>query len=451
MNSSKAVFLEGSILRHILVMSATSTLGLFSLFFVDLLDLYFLSLLGDTKIVAGVGFSATLLFLLFSMCIGVQICMGALVARAEGQRQRQLAGRYCTNVWIVSFSLLSVFALLLGSFLTEMLIFIGAEGATLDYALRYSYIMLPSLLLVVLSMSGAAALRAIGDAKRSMYSTLLGGGVNAVLDPLFIFGFGWGVEGAAFASVISRLSMFSLVMYALFIHHKLPRRTRFHELISDLPAIMRITLPALVTNLMTPIGGTIILKLVAIYGASAVAAYAVLGRIIPVAFGALFSLSGAIGPVVGQNAAAKQYDRVRHALMVSMWVSFLYVMFMWVVLFLLCDFIISTFNIHDQGVIVFKTYTTYLVGLFSFAALLFIANATFNNLNKPHWSMLFNIARTFLGTVPLAYLFSEYYGLKGLMIGDVAGVVLFGCGAFFLALRLINHLHATDKHTVNVS
>ena len=70
-NSKQAIFVQGSILRHILVMSSTSTVGLLSLFMVDLLDMYFLSLLGDNQIVAAVGFSSTLMFLLFSMCIGI--------------------------------------------------------------------------------------------------------------------------------------------------------------------------------------------------------------------------------------------------------------------------------------------------------------------------------------------------------------------------------------------
>ncbi len=440
MTSPQAVFLQGSILRHVLVMSATSTLGLLALFFVDLLDMYFLSLLGDSKIVAGVGFSATLLFTLFSMCIGIQIAMGALVARAEGQRDRELAGRYCTHVWIFSFLVMSVVVAVTWLFLEDLLVLIGAEGEVLAHALSYSRIMLPSLLLVAISMCGGAALRSVGDAKRSMYSTLVGGAVNAVLDPIFIFTLGWGVEGAAWASVASRFSVLVVTVYPLFVRHKLPVAPRWKAFVGDLRAIVQVAVPAIITNLMTPIGGAFVLSLVAKYGADAVAAYAVLGRIIPFAFGALFSLSGAVGPIVGQNAGAHQFDRVRFALISSAQVIVIYVIVVWALLFVSGPLIIDIFSVQGQGIAVFETYTRYLVGFFIFAGLLFVANAAFNNLGKAHWSTLFNAGRTFFGSIPMAYLFSEHFGLPGLMFGDSAGVVVFGCVAFGLALFFVGKL-----------
>jgi putative MATE family efflux protein len=421
-------------------MSSASAIGLLSLFTVDLLDMYFLSLLGEPEIVAAVGFSSTLMFLLFSSCIGMQIGMGALVARAEGEMQRELAGRYCTNVWIFSFSLILCLSALVYAFLPELLQFIGAKGKTLDYALSYSYIMLPSLLLVSISMCAGAALRAIGDAKRSMFTTLSGGVANAILDPIFIFGFAWGIEGAAWASVSARLAVFCLGLYFVFVHHKLPQPTSWALFKEDLPKISKVALPAMLTNVMTPLGGALVLKLVAVYGAAAVAAYAVLGRIVPVAFGALFSLSGAIGPIIGQNAGANQYARVRDALIKSAQVIVVYVLFIWVLLFSAQELIISVFDVQAEGKTVFYTYCTYLVGFFTFAGLLFVANAAFNNLHKAHWSFVFNFSRTFLGTVPFAYLFSHYFGLVGLMFGDVSGAMVFGCVAFFLALSLVNKL-----------
>lgn len=445
---AQAVFTQGSILRHILVMTSASAIGMLSLFTVDLLDMYFLSLLGEPEIVAAVGFSSALMFLLFSSCIGMQIGMGALVARAEGARQRELAGRYCSNVWIFSFSIIAVGVLVFYVFLSELLGFLGAEGATLSYALAYSHIMLPSLLMVSVSMCSGAAIRAIGDAKRSMLMPLSGGLVNAVLDPLFIFEFGWGIEGAAWASVLSRVLVFGLGFYFVFIFHRLPRKTSFKAFREDLPKIASIALPAMVTNIMTPLGGAFVLKLVAVYGAAAVAAYAVLGRLVPVAFGALFSLSSAIGPIIGQNVGARQFGRVREAMIKALQAIVIYVMLIWIVLYACQDLIISVFNIQDEGVVVFHTYCTYIVGFFSFAAMLFISNAAFNNLNRAHWSMGLNFCRTFLGTIPFSYLLSEHFGLVGLMFGDISGGILFGCVGFALALFVVRKLEKKAEHEV---
>ncbi len=444
--SAQAVFTQGPILRHILVMTSASALGMLSLFTVDLLDMYFLSLLGEPEIVAAVGFSSALMFLLFSSCIGMQIGMGALVARAEGARQRELAGRYCSNVWIFSFSIIFTGVIVVYAFLSDLLAFLGAEGKTLEYALAYSHIMLPSLLMVSISMCAGAAIRAIGDPKRSMLMPLSGGLMNAALDPLFIFGFGWGVEGAAWASFLSRMLVLGLGLYFVVIHHRLPAPTNIKAFKEDFPKIASIALPAMMTNIMTPIGGAFVLKLVAVYGAAAVAAYAVLGRIVPVAFGAMFSLSSAIGPIIGQNVGARQYARVKEAMVKALQAIVIYVLLIWVVLYACQGLIVSAFNIQDEGVLVFHTYCTYIVGFFCFAAMLFISNAAFNNLNRAHWSMGLNFCRTFLGTIPFSYVLSEHFGLIGLMFGDISGGVIFGCVAFVMAMFVVKQLEKkTEK------
>ena len=80
--SDSAKFVEGSLMRHIIVMASTSSFGLMSIFFVDLLDMWFISLLGDPKLVAAIGFASTITFLATSISIGTSIAAGALVSRA---------------------------------------------------------------------------------------------------------------------------------------------------------------------------------------------------------------------------------------------------------------------------------------------------------------------------------------------------------------------------------
>lgn len=440
MSAAKAVFTEGSVIKHIIVMASTSAIGLLSLFIVDLLDMYFLSLLGEPEIVAAVGFSGALLFLLFSLSIGLQIGLGALVAKAEGARDRELAGRYCTNALIFSFITIGVLTFIAWFLLEDMLTFVGAKGLVLEYAMSYSRILLPSIIIVPLSMGSGAALRSIGDVKRSMMATLSGGLVNAVLDPIFIFVFDWGLEGAAIASVCARVSVFLFSFGALIYVHKLPKATNFKLFVEDFPLIARIAFPAMATNLMTPIGGAFVLKTMAEFGDAAVAGYAVLGRIIPVAFAGIFSLSGAIGPVIGQNVGAGNYHRVHSALIDSIKVVTVYVVCIWLILYSMQGVIVSVFDIKAEGAEVIIFYTTYLVGLFFFAGLLFIANASFNNLDRAHYATLFNFLRTFLGTIPVVYFMSQIFGLKGALMGDLVGGVVFGSLAFIVALRRVEKL-----------
>ncbi|MDP5054230.1 MAG: MATE family efflux transporter, partial [Congregibacter sp.] len=190
---SGPVFLRGSTMRHVLVMTGASSVGLVAMFTVDVVDMFFITLLGEQQLVAAVGFAGTLLYFLLSVGIGLQIALGALVARAEGNDDRALAGRLCSSVlWfnVLSVTLVSVLAWI---YLPELLTLLGASGDTLNYTLAYTRIQLPAMPLLVLGMSLAAGLRAVGDARHSMFATLAGAGANAVLDPILIFYFGLGI------------------------------------------------------------------------------------------------------------------------------------------------------------------------------------------------------------------------------------------------------------------
>ena len=97
-----AKFVQGSLMRHIIVMASTSAFGLMSIFMVDLLDMWFISLLGDPDLVAAIGFASTLTFLATSISIGTSIAAGALVSRSLGAKDREKARQFAINVLIIA-------------------------------------------------------------------------------------------------------------------------------------------------------------------------------------------------------------------------------------------------------------------------------------------------------------------------------------------------------------
>ncbi len=318
---TQAVFTRGSTMRHVLVMSGASAMGLLTMFGVDMVDMYFLTLLGEQELAAAVGYAGTLLFFLVSVSIGLQIALGALVARSEGSHRRDLASRYCTSTMLFNVLVSALISLVGWLYLRTLLGLLGASGQTLEYAVSYAGILLPNMPVLVLGMSAAAGVRAIGDARRSMWATVIGSLVNGALDPLFIFTFGWGLEGAALASVVARMVVLAIAWHAIAVVHQLPRRITLEEFLADLRPILKIAGPAVLTNLATPIGGSFVLRTMSQFGDSAVAGAAIMGRITPVAFAAVFALSSAVGPIIGQNAGAGHYDRVRSTLVNAMFLN----------------------------------------------------------------------------------------------------------------------------------
>jgi putative MATE family efflux protein len=432
-------------MRHVVVMTTASATGLLAMFGVDMIDMYFLTLLGEQELAAAVGFAGTLLFFMVSVSIGLQIALGALVARSEGAHRRDLAGRYCSSALLVNAIVSTLLSVITWFNLRALLELLGASGVTLEYALSYARIVLPSMPVIMLGMSMAAGVRALGDARRSMLATVTGSLVNGALDPLFIFTFGWGLEGAALATVVARFVLLAVAWHALSRIHQLPRRVSLAELWGDVRPIMTIAGPAILTNLATPIGGSFVLKTMSQFGDSAVAGAAIVGRITPVAFAAIFALSGAVGPIIGQNAGAGLYHRVRATLGNAVVFNVVYISLVWLLLWSCADLIVRVFSASDMAAELISFYCSYLVGAFVFNGMLFVANASFNNLHHPHWATGFNFGRALLGTIPAVYLGAHWYGARGVMAGEAIGAVLFGLLAMVAAFALVNRIER--RHT----
>ncbi|MFS1982434.1 MATE family efflux transporter [Vibrio breoganii] len=442
MAQQQAKFVEGSTMRHILTMSGAGSIGLMSLFIVDLLDMMFISMLGQIELAAAVGFAGTLIFFSTSISIGTSIAMGALVSKELGAKRVQSARHLVINVLVTAFLVNAVITGVMTYYIPELLQVIGAKGAAFEHAKDYMYILLPSTPIVALGMAAGAALRAAGDAKRSMMATIWGGVVNAILDPIFIFVFMWNVEGAALASVVSRFTVLAFSLAPLIKHHDLVGKFRYKQWLISQRAIFAIALPAIFTNIATPIGNAIVTSSIAQYGEDFVAGFAVVGRLTPVVFAAIFALSGAVGPIIGQNYGADRIDRVKETLLNSLIVVSIYCVTVSLVLYLLQSFIVSGFNLTGDADVLVRTFCTFVAVTFLFNGAQFVANTSFNNLGKPLYSTALNVGKATVGTIPFVYIGSAWFGALGVLYGQAVGNIVFGLIAL-AALRF--HVHQLNK------
>ncbi len=433
-----AKFLEGNLFRHVSVMSLTASLGLVAVFAVDLVDMLFISMLGQAELAAAVGYAGAILFFTTSFGIGMAIAAGALVARALGAGDEVAARRRASTalVWAVAFG--AVFAGVVWILVPLFVGLLGASGETARLAVSYLRIIVPSLPLLMVGMIGGAILRAHGDANRAMVATLVGGAVNAVLDPILIFGFGLDLTGAALASVAARAAIAATALLPIFRHHGGLEAPRADHMLPDLRPLAAIAAPAILTQLATPVGQAFVTRSMAEYGEDAVAGMAIVARLTPVAFGVIFALSGAVGPIIGQNAGAGDRDRVRGAFRAALLFTALYVIAAALLLFLLRAPIAAMFDATGQALALVYLFCGPLALVFFFNGTLFVANAAFNNLRQPLRSTWLNWGRHTLGTVPPVLLLSAWLGAPGVLIGQAVGGVVFGLIAWRLAERLIS-------------
>lgn len=435
-----AKFLNGGLMRHIAVMTLTSSIGLLALFIVDFVDLFFISQLGDPSLTAGMGFASTLLFLNSSLNIGLMITISALAARRIGMGRSETTRALLGEVLILGVIMSAVIALLFWIFAPQFMTMMGAKGTAHEAAVTYIRIVAPFGPVTVTGMVCSGLLRAYGDARRAMNTTLAMAAGNAIFDPILMFGLDWGFVGAAWATVISIVLMAITGIVPIMRHYggfALPTRQSF---VANLPDIRKIMGPAVLTNLATPIGGIIAFRLIAVFGEASVASYAVIGRVVPLAFCLLFSLSGSIGPIIGQNYGAGQIDRVRGTIDRAVMFAAGFTLVIWPLLILGSDTIGWIFDLPAGGMDLIDAFAWIVAPLFFFNGLLFVSNAAFNNLDRAAWSSWTNWGRNTIGVLPFAIVGSTMGGAPGVLIGQAIGGVLFGLGAYALTRRRITQI-----------
>lgn len=442
---TRAIFIEGSTLRHVLVMTGTASIGLMSIFVVDLLSLIYVSRLGDPNLTAAVGYATQVLFFSVSINIGLSIAIGALVARAIGGGDwpgaQRLAASGLVHVILIA-GLVSCAAIPLRR---EILMLFGARGAALEVGATFLAITLPATIFLGLGMSLAALLRAVGDARRAMYVTLAGAIVTACLDPIFIFGFGLGVEGAAIVTLISRLVLVAVGLHGAVRKHGLVGRPDPMAVVFDLPAMMAIAIPAILTNLAAPVANAYSMRVFSHFGAAVVAAFAINDRVTPVAFGVLFALSGSVGPIMAQNLGARLVRRVRQTLTDSFVFAAIYVVIVSALLRAAAPIIVEIFDARGETAELVRFFCAYGGALWFFLGAIFVANAAFNNLGFPILSTVFNWGRATLGAIPFVTIGAARFGPEGGFVGLIAGSALFGIGAVIAAYFVTTKLAKRPK------
>ncbi|WP_288586070.1 MATE family efflux transporter [uncultured Methylobacterium sp.] len=449
-DAAPARFVTGSTLRHVVVMAATGSVGLMAIFVVDLLSLLYIARLGDPVLTAAVGFATIVQIFAVSINIGMMIAVGALVSRALGAGEVERARRLAASALVLAVVAAGLVTGLLLPFLAPLLRLIGAGPETVPAARTFLWIALPSSLAMALGMGFSGVLRAIGDARRGMNVTLAGAAVTAVLDPLLIFGLNLGVEGAAITVVVARLA-FAWVGYSGAVGvHRMVARPRLAEVLSDAGPILRVALPTVLTNLAPPVASAFLAHVMAGFGTATVAGNAVVDRLVPVAFGGLFALSGAVGPILGQNWGAGRFDRMRATLRDAALVTGLYVAAVWLALLLARAPLTALFGLDGAAADLLAFFCLAGGAIWFFNGLLFLGNASFNNLGFPLTASALNWGRATLGTMPTAWLGAHLAGPEGALAGTGIGSALFGVVGLALAFRTVGVLERREGADLEV-
>jgi putative MATE family efflux protein len=433
----EARFVTGSIMRHVVIMTFTGALGLMSMFLVDLADLLYLSLLGNTAITAAIGYAGTVVFVNLSLCIGTGIAASVLVARNLGAKKPERAREFATSCFMYSCILSAIYSGIIALTSGWLLRFLGAEGDALHLAQQFIWIASPGFVLLAGAVACSFTLRGLGDARRAMYVTLIVAIIIAILDPILIFGLRLGIQGAALAGVLADLGSLAIGFHGVYRVHNFFASPSWERLKTDMREITEIAAPAMLTQLATPFANAYATRAVSPFGNEVVAAAAIVGRIVPVAFGIIFSLSGTVGPIIGQNFGAGAYDRVRRTLTDGLIFATVYTLTTSLLLFLSRHQIAALFSASGRTIDLVLFFCSFIAGSWAFAGAQFVSAAAFNNLGHPNTSTMFNWGKATLGTIPFAIYGAHVAGPEGVMAGMAMGSVIFGIASVLWAYRIV--------------
>lgn len=400
-------------------MTVPMMLGIVSLMLFNLADIWFVAQLG-TEPMAALAFTFPVSFSVVSLAIGLGVGTSATLARLIGSGSSDSAARLATDNLLLTALLMAVVGLLGQHFADPVFRWMGAAPELMPLIDAYMEVWFAGSMFLVLNMVCNSTFRASGDTRLSASIMLLSSLLNIILDPLLIFGWGpipaMGIRGAAIASVIAWAVTFLLALHLLYYRKRMLLLTlpAFKPMLANWRKLLSISLPASLSNMMTPLANGILTSLVAVHGAEAVAAFGAGSRIESLSLLVCLALSMTLPPFISQNFGALKVERVRAAYRVAIRFALVWQLLIFAVLVMASGAIAGLFSNDPDVARWLQMWILIVPAGFGFQAITFLSASSFNALHQPMRAMRISLFRLFLMYVPLGWLGNHFFGLTGM-------------------------------------
>ncbi len=430
-NRSTAKLIEGPIGKTLTKMTIAMTFGMMGMVAFNLVDTFFVGKLGTDQL-AALSFTFPVVLVVTSIALGLGFGASAVISRAIGEGDHHKVQRLTTDSLLLSIIIVIGF-ITFGLFTIEPLFkALGATSKIMPYIKSYMRIWYLGMPFVVVPMVGNNAIRATGDAKTPSIIMLIAVCVNTVLDPLLIFGIGpfpeLGIEGAAIATVISRLTTFSIALWVLTKREKMISFNipKISEILISWKQVLFIGVPIAGARIIIPITIGIITRIVSSFGIKAVAGFGVASRLEFFSLAVIHSLASVFGPFIGQNLGAKKYDRVRTAINISNKFTIIWEIAIFIILFSLRNQIAVIFNKDPQVISTIALYLTVVPLSYTMQGIFVLNTTALNVMHKPLQAAGLTIVQMFIFCIPLALLGSYLFGLTGIFAAIALSYIVSG-------------------------
>lgn len=447
-------FSKGSMARNIVTMAIPMTMAQLVNILYSVVDRMYLGHIpGSGQLeLAGLGLSLPIISIIMGFANLCGMGGGPLCSIHRGKGEDEEAERILGN----SFVLLVIFGvgipLLFLPFRESLLYFFGASNATYPYAREYITIYLLGTPFVMIGLGLNPFINAQGFARRGMMTVLLGAVVNIILDPVLIFGFDMGIQGAAWATVIAQAVSAAWVLKFL-TGRKAILRLRTDCMPLAWPRVRRILglgLSGFFVNLTNSLVQVVCNKTLFFYGGDLyVSVMTVINSIREVTFMGVQGITNGAQPVLGYNYGAKCYQRVRQGIRFTVAATVGYAALIWAAAMLVPGVLIRIFNDGPEllaaGIPAMRIYFC----MFVVMSLQMVSQAIYVALGRSKSAIFFSLLRKAIINAPLTVLLAIPLGTTGVFVAEAISQLVGGLASsltmYFTAYRPMSRLPDREK------
>jgi len=435
--------LEGSITKNIIFLAAPMVLVMFLQTLFNIVDTIFVGRI-SAYAVAAVSMAFTVMFIIIAIGAGLGIGTASVVARRLGAKDKkgaELAAEH--SIFIGLFVSLLITALGL-AFAEQIFILMGAGPEVLPLVLSYVRILFVGMIFLVMMFIGNSILQGEGDTKTPMKIISFAVVLNIILDPIFIFVLGYGVAGAAIATVLSRAVGAALIWYFLLSNRALLQFNlrAFKYAPAIVRDILKVGLPSMVLHGAMGVGMAAFTKLSSLFGPFAIAAYGIGFRLESIAILPALGIAMAVVTIVGQNVGAGNISRAKKTTWVAAAMASAFAVIVAIIISIIPAQTIMLFNSDPLVVEYGVSFIRIVSASFMLTTLSIVIINAFQGAGNGTVPLFLTLLRLFIVAVPLAYLLSVTfgYGLVGVWIGMAASNAVAGIvGAIWFKFSKFEH------------
>lgn len=448
MNEERIKLLNETPVKNALIkLSVPSIIAMLINAIYNLSDTFFIGQLKNADAMAAVMVAFPIMMLIGSVGGMFGIGGGSYLSRLLGENDFEKANQTTSTSFFTSLIVGLVITIPLFIFLEDILSVFGAIPTIMPYALDYTKILIIGNIITMTNMTMNNLLRAEGAAKQSMMSFLFGSGLNIILDPIFIFVFGMGVKGAAWATLIGKIVSF-IYLFSYYLRGKSIGKIAFkyfHPVKEIYGEILKIGVPSFVRQALSSLSMALINNAIMVYGAAAMSGMGVAMRVSSISFFLLFGFSTGFQPLAGYSYGAKNYKRLNESIKISIiWATGISLIF-FIVFLIGNESILRLFSDVDEIVEYGVKMMNAMLIFMPVIGFQIMATTLFQALGKGKEALVLSIARQGIFLIPAILILPVKFGLNGIIYAQPLADGLTLIVTLILFIKIIKELKAIEE------